>query len=476
MQLTQQDFPAHIFRAYDIRGRLSDLRLNVLVAIARAFAIQLKTQQIEHIVLGYDARHDGKRYATYIQHILAQQNIHVTALGCCSTPYMYFMAQKLTKTGSGIMLTASHNPKTDHGIKWLSHRSPPTPQDIQNIAHLAKQQYLSDVTLPMVDLSKKVEIPSAQAYLTQLAHDIRLEKALIVVVDGMHGAAGQYAKAILTTLGCQVIALRCDANGDFPDHAPDPSKKQHLTLLCEAVKQHGADIGLALDGDGDRLVVVDETASIISPDQLMCVFAEMCLKQYPQQEIVFDVKCANMITQVAQHYGGTATMLRTGSTFLRRYLAEHPKAVFGGEYAGHYVFNDGRGLGYDDGLYAGLRLMEYLTQRSPMTLSALFVDYPERCFTEDTYIATTGVPAQTLLKHFKQSYGHNTQAKLTEIDGIRLDFAHGFGIIRASNTGEYLTVRFDAINSVVLDEIKATFSAVFLADYPCIAAHILQAH
>lgn len=283
MQLTQQDFPAHIFRAYDIRGRLSDLRLNVLVAIARAFAIQLKQQQIDHVVLGFDARLDGKMYASYIQHILIQQHIHVTALGCCSTPYMYFMAQQLTKTGSGIMLTASHNPKTDHGIKWLSHKSPPTPEDIQNIAHLAKQQYLADLTLPIVEVSEVIEIPSAQAYLAQLEHDIQLKKPLTVVVDGMHGAAGQYAEVILNTLGCKVIALRCYANGDFPDHAPDPSKRQHLNLLCDAVKQHHADLGLALDGDGDRLVVVDENSNIISPDQLMCIFAEMCLKQYPQQ-------------------------------------------------------------------------------------------------------------------------------------------------------------------------------------------------
>lgn len=476
MRLTQQDFPTHIFRAYDIRGHLSELNPSIIVAIAKAFAIQLKKQHIEHIVLGFDARLDGKNYADYIQYILTQQHIQVTTLGCCSTPYMYFMAHQLTKTGSGIMLTASHNPKTDHGIKWLYHKSPPTPQDIQNILQLAQQQYLSDLTLPVIQPSQAVEIPSAQSYLAQLKDDIQLQRSLTVVVDGMHGAAGQYAQAILNELGCQVIALRCEANGHFPDHAPDPSKKQHLSLLCDTIKQSHADIGLALDGDGDRLVVVDELGHIISPDQLMCVFTEMCLMQYPQKEVVFDVKCASIIEKVAQRYGGTATMLRTGSTFLRRYLLENKRAVFGGEYAGHYVFNDGRGLGYDDGLYAGLRLMEYFTGKSPSkTLSYLFVDYPQRCFTEDTYISTTGTSAQTLLTLFKQRYSP-AQAQLSEIDGIRLDFFQGFGIIRASNTGEYLTVRFDAINLVVLEDIKATFSAVFLPDYPRIATHILQAH
>ncbi|MBF7684799.1 phosphomannomutase/phosphoglucomutase [Acinetobacter sp. B10A] len=475
MRLTQPDFPTHIFRAYDIRGRLSDLRLSVVVAIARAFAIQLKQQQIDHIVLGYDARHDGKTYAVYIEHILTQASIKVTQLGCCSTPYMYFMAQQSTKMCSGIMLTASHNPKTDHGIKWLINKSPPTPTEIQHIAQLAKQQYLNHQSLPTVQLDRPVEIPSAQTYLDQLQGDIHLQRTLTVVVDGMHGAAGPYATAILHSLGCQVITLRCEANGDFPDHAPDPSKKQHLQQLCDAVKKHHADLGLALDGDGDRLVVIDENATMISPDQLMCVFAEMCLKQHPQHEIVFDVKCANVIEHVAHHYGGTATMLRTGSTFLRRYLAGNKHAVFGGEYAGHYVFNDGRGLGYDDGLYAGLRLMEYLTQQPDHALSALFLDYPQRCFTEDTYIATTDTTAIKLLELFKRRY-NNTEAKLTEIDGIRLDFKQGFGVIRASNTGEFLTVRFDAINHAVLKDIKIAFSTVFLPEHPSISTQILNAH
>ena len=158
-----------------------------------------------------------------------------------------------------------------------------------------------------------------------------------------------------------MIALRCNADGNFPDHAPDPSQATHLELLRQNVLNHQADIGIALDGDGDRVVLLDENAHIISADRLLALFAQMCLKDHPQHEIVFDVKCSSMVRQVVERLGGQAKMIRTGSSFLRKYMSQSKgQAVFGGEYAGHYVFNDGRGLGYDDGLYAALRVMEYL--------------------------------------------------------------------------------------------------------------------
>ncbi|MFT4020253.1 MAG: phosphomannomutase/phosphoglucomutase, partial [Acinetobacter sp.] len=289
------------------------------------------------------------------------------------------------------------------------------------------------------------------------------------------GSAGRYAVDILQRLGCNVTALRCEANGHFPDHAPDPSKEQHLTQLKQTVLNVQAHLGFALDGDGDRMVIVDETGQVICADRLMCLFAKMCLEQHPQHEIVFDVKCSNQLVQCVQAFGGIATMIRTGSTFLRQYIAKSQrKAVFGGEYAGHYVFNDGRGQGYDDGLYAALRIIEYFSMQSAQHFSHLMSHFPPRYCTEDTYIPTYQYnPAQIFLELEQQC--RHISAHLTKIDGLRLDFDDGFGIIRASNTGEYFTVRFDANSSSRLAQIRHQFADI-LEDYPDIARDIRNTH
>ena len=225
------------------------------------------------------------------------------------------------------------------------------------------------------------------------------------------------------------------------------------------------------------MVILDENAHIISADRLMALFAQICLRANPHREIVFDVKCSSMVRETIEKMGGKATMIRTGSSFLRKYLTQSKgQAVFGGEYAGHYVFNDGRGLGYDDGIYAALRVMEYLCE-SPKetTLSQVLAAYPERCYTEDTYISTHSTNPKKVLSEIEQlSTGYG--AELIKIDGIRLDFDHGFGIIRASNTGEFFTVRFDADNPSRLDEIRQTFASMLHDHYPMIAQDILKAH
>ncbi|MGL5211317.1 MAG: phosphomannomutase/phosphoglucomutase, partial [Acinetobacter junii] len=245
--------------------------------------------------------------------------------------------------------------------------------------------------------------------------------------------------------------------------------------LQQLIIEHQADIGIALDGDGDRVVLLDENATIISPDRLLSLFAQMCLENHPQKEIVFDVKCSQMVANTVQQLGGQAKMIRTGSSFLRTYLTQsNGAAVFGGEYAGHYVFNDGRGFGYDDGLYAALRVMEYLTHSSSANLSALLKQYPERCCTEDTYISTHDINPLSVLNEI-ETLSQDLGAQLSKIDGVRLDFNDGFGIIRASNTGEYFTVRFDADHPDRLVEIRDKFVSMLQTRYPQIAQELAQA-
>lgn len=481
--IKMNDFPFKIFRAYDIRGKIEVLKPELIQAIASALADQFIANGQKQITLGYDARLTSPAFAQIILHVLQEKNIQVIEIGCCSTPQLYFAARQTQ--GNGIMVTASHNPKSDNGIKWVMCSEPPSPEMIQNIG-IAAAGYLNQNSVEQIetirshfrDLSLPHQLKSeyCQSYQAALLKDIHLPKRLKVVIDGLNGSAGFCANLVLKKLGCDVIAIRCNADGNFPDHAPDPSQATHLELLRQNVLNHQADIGIALDGDGDRVVLLDEHAHIISADRLLALFAQMCLKDHPQHEIVFDVKCSSMVRQAVERLGGQPKMIRTGSSFLRKYMSQSKgQAVFGGEYAGHYVFNDGRGMGYDDGLYAALRVMEYLCLFPQATLSEILAHYPDRFYTEDTYISTHHTDPKIVLNEI-EALSQNFGAELSKIDGVRLDFEHGFGIIRASNTGEYFTVRFDADCPNRLDEIRQTFASMLSDRYPMIAQEILQAH
>ena len=470
---TKYTFPLSIFRAYDIRGKLNHLTPHVIHSIGYALAQQYKNAGQYQVVIGYDARLTSPTYANIIQQIFQTQGLTVTNIGCCSSPMMYYIARDFG--GNGIMVTASHNPKSDNGIKWILKGEPPSPETIQQVGHLAQVSLSTNGDLHVETVFHQFNPQHCMQYQQSLLNDIQLLRPLKIVLDGLHGSAGHCAKQVLQNLGCEVIALRCEANGHFPDHAPDPSHAAHLQQLQATIIAEKADLGIALDGDGDRVVLLDEQAHIISPDRLISLFAQICLQQHPHKEIVFDVKCSRMVADTVGQLDGQAKMIRTGSSFLRAYLSKSQgTAVFGGEYAGHYVFNDGRGFGYDDGLYAALRVMEYLTQSNAQSLSELFSIYPERYCTEDTYISTHEVNPKQVLDEI-ELLSHHLGARLSKIDGVRLDFDDGFGIIRASNTGEYFTVRFDADHPDRLTEIRQKFVSMLQHQYPQIAQELAQA-
>lgn len=472
------DFPYQVFRAYDIRGKVELLNAQVIAAIAHAFAQKFKSNGQTQIVLGYDARLTGPHYAQ-IMHDILVQDFEVIDIGCCSSPQLYYIARQYQ--GNGIMITASHNPKSDNGVKWIVQNQPPSPEDIQQIASCAQSfyptctaQYCQASLNPAQHLPHQFRPDRYRAYIESLCQDIQLQRPLKVVLDGLNGSAGTTAEILLKQLNCEVIAIRCEANGHFPDHAPDPSQAIHLNLIREQVRLHSADLGIALDGDGDRVVLIDEQGNIISADRLLALLAQMCLLHKPSGEIVFDVKCSSMVRRSIEALGGKAKMIRTGSSFLRQYMAKSKgQAIFGGEYAGHYVFNDGRGFCYDDGLYAALRVMEYLSQFPNKTLSELLAAYPERFYTEDTYISTHNVNPHLVLSEIASS-SQKFNAALSKIDGVRLDFDHGFGIIRASNTGDFFTVRFDADTASDLNQIRHHFVSMLCDRYPLIAQDIIN--
>lgn len=465
-------FPLNIFRAYDIRGKLTNLTPMIIRSIAVALAAQYTEAGQKQIVIGYDARLTSPTYANIIQQIFEHQGLEVINIGCCSTPMMYYIARDYA--GNGIMVTASHNPKSDNGIKWILKGEPPSPEAIQQVGLYAEGFTDQIIEIQNLDQLHKIIPQYCLQYQQALLSDIHLSKPLKIVLDGLHGSAGRCAKSVLEKLGCDVIALRCEANGHFPDHAPDPSHAEHLRQLQQAIISENADLGIALDGDGDRVVLLDEQAHIISPDRLLSLFAQMCLQQHPHKEIVFDVKCSRMVADTVEQLNGQAKMIRTGSSFLRSYLSQsNGNAVFGGEYAGHYVFNDGRGFGYDDGLYAALRVMEYFGQSEARCLSELLAAFPERYCTEDIYISTHNASPQQVLNNI-EIISHRLAARLSKIDGVRLDFDDGFGIIRASNTGEYFTVRFDADHPDRLVEIRQKFISMLQDQYPQIAQELAQ--
>lgn len=471
MGFMQHQFPMQLFRAYDIRGKVSLLNAGVVEAIAHGLAQQYQQAGQTRVAIGYDARLTSPTYAKIIQQIFQQYGIDATVIGCCSSPMLYFTAKEFD--GNGIMITASHNPREDNGIKWLMQGEPPCPETIQKVGQEAKQYY-SDELLPIPEAQHEIITEYCLKYQQSILDDIQLQRRYKVVLDGLNGSAGRCAALVLKKLGCDLTTIRTEANGHFPDHAPDPSQDAHLQKLKLTVLKTGADLGIALDGDGDRLVLIDAAGEIIRADQLLCLCAEICLKDHPGQEFVFDVKCSTQVRNTVLALGGKPVMLRTGSSFLRKYLANAKgQAIFGGEYAGHYVFNDGRGGGYDDGVYTALRIMEYLDQTGQSLADAL-KKYPKRIGTEDLYISTHRIQPQELLD-FVEVQSRQLNAQISKIDGIRLDFDDGFGIIRASNTGEYFTVRFDAENQQRLNEIRHLFVSMLRDRYPAIAKDILDA-
>ena len=445
-----QQFPAHLFRAYDIRGSIDDLRIDLISSIGRALGSQLREQDQYQVVVGYDARSSSSGYAKLIRQSLSDCGLTVVDIGMVTTPICYFAAAQYD--GNGIMVTASHNPADENGVKWLIQHRSPTPDAIQQLMQRVQQANFTE------GLGQVISQSFTDSYLNQLADDVLLSQPVHISIDGMNGSAGEVALAAFQAAGCEVSSLNIEANGMFPNGAPDPSNAAFLQELSNDIVISGSTLGFAFDGDGDRLVVLDSQGKVVSPDHLITLFAKICLDSNPGSDIVFDVKCSRMVSTVVTQEGGRPIMVRTGNTFLREALTNPAyQAVFAGEFSGHYFFNDQRGHGQDDGLYAALRLLEWLDVQG-RTLEQVLADLPQRVSTPDLYLALEATNANELLTEFEQAASQLSDAKISTIDGIRLDFEYGFGIIRSSNTGNFLTARFDADTSDNLQVIRSTFA------------------
>ena len=436
-----------IFREYDIRGIVPDQINDLSVkAIAKAVAIKCRNEEVDEIALGRDGRLSGDYLLRFLSRELKSFGINILNLGIVSSPLLYFAAKKI-KSKSGIMITGSHNPKNYNGFKIVINDSPVSGIEILDL-----------ISEELVNLKNSGREIVRQNIMDEYINEVISQagsnvKAMKIVVDCGNGSAGEIAPKLIRSLGHQVIELFCKIDGNFPNHHPDPGKIENLQDLIKVVKNESADIGIAFDGDGDRLGVVSGNGEIIYPDQLMMIFSKEVLKNYQGKEIVFDVKCTNLLNKIITDAGGIPLMSPSGHFHIKNALKK-TKAPLAGEMSGHIFFND-RWYGFDDAHYAAFRLIEIL-KKSKSSLDSLVKDLPKAFSTPEMNLNVEENRKFQIVEDFIAKADFGTADKIT-IDGLRVNFEDGWGLLRASNTTPKLVLRFEASSPKRLDEIENIF-------------------
>jgi phosphomannomutase/phosphoglucomutase len=436
-----------IFREYDIRGIVpSQINELSIKSISHAVAKKCNDENIHELVLGRDGRLSGERILNLLSKELQSNGIDIVNIGIVTSPLLYFAAKKLPSK-SGIMITGSHNPKNYNGFKIVINDVP--------ISGLEILSLLSDKPINETNIGKEVYNNDVKDEYIQevLSHSSKQPKKIKVVLDCGNGSAGEIAPKLIRSLGYEVIELFCEIDGNFPNHHPDPGKVENLQDLIQAVHENSADVGMAFDGDGDRLGVVTEKGEIIFPDQLMMIFAKDVLKKFPGKEIVFDVKCTNLLSNIIKESGGIPVMSPTGHFHIKNTLKQ-TNAPLAGEMSGHIFFND-KWHGFDDGHYSAFRLLEIMNDLN-IPLSTILDQLPKAFSTPELNINVSEDKKFEIVKNFVDKAQFEGGTKVT-IDGLRVDFDDGWGLIRASNTTPKLVLRFEAKTSSRLKEIKNMF-------------------
>lgn len=444
-----------IFRAYDIRGVVGEsLTTGVARLIGRAIGSEARDRGLTEIVVGRDGRLSGPDLVFALITGLRSTGIDVIDIGMAPTPVTYFAGYHL-RTGSGISVTGSHNPPDYNGFKVVLGGETLSEDAIQNLYRRIETGRFVDGMggLQTIDVN--------QDYIRRITDDIQVERKLKVVVDCGNGIPGAIAPAVLEGIGCDVIPLYCDVDGTFPNHHPDPSDLHNLQDLIVSVKQVGADIGLAFDGDGDRLGVVTASGEVIFPDRLLMLFATDILVRNPGATIIYDVKCTGHLQPLILQQGGSPLMWRTGHSLIKAKMKE-TDAALAGEMSGHFFFSE-RWYGFDDGIYAAARLMEILAgdveERTP---EQIFATLPKGVSTPELKIPMREGEHYRFVENFR-ARAKFEGARLTTIDGVRADWSDGWGLVRASNTTPVLVLRFDADNATALQRIQNVFRTQLLA-------------
>ncbi|MEO8748657.1 MAG: phosphomannomutase/phosphoglucomutase [Rhodanobacter sp.] len=450
---------ASIFRAYDIRGVVGKtLSSDIARLLGQAVGALMLEKSLHEIVIGRDGRLSGPELAEGLSAGLRAAGIDVLDLGAVPTPVVYY-ATFHCNTSCGIVVTGSHNPPEYNGFKIVVGGETLAEAGIQDL-----YRRMTSGALPADGHGSSREVDVGPDYVERIVSDVLTERRLKIVVDAGNGIAGTLAPQLLEGIGCEVIPLYCDVDGSFPNHHPDPSDPANLRDLIESVTKIGADLGVAFDGDGDRLGVVSRSGEIISPDRVLMLFARDVLSRQPGATVIYDVKCSSHLKSQILDAGGSPLMWRTGHSLIKAKMRE-TDAELAGEMSGHFFFKE-RWYGFDDGLYAAARLLEILAgdllERTP---EEVFATLPQSVSTPELKIQMAeGAHFQFMEKFRAQaSFG---DAALTTIDGVRADWPDGWGLVRASNTTPVLVLRFEADNAVVMRRIQDVFRQQLLALEP----------
>jgi phosphomannomutase / phosphoglucomutase len=451
-----QNLPKEIFKAYDIRGIVGKtLTAEIVEAIGHAIGSEASARKQHTIAIGRDGRLSGPELIAALARGIQKSGINVIDVGCVPTPMVYFAAYQL-QTNCAVMLTGSHNPPDYNGLKMVLDGETLSGDTILSLRTRIEQNNLThgNGSYAQQDISA--------AYIARIVSDIKLARPMRVTVDCGNGVAGAYVANLYRQLGCTVTEMFCEVDGHFPNHHPDPSDPKNLVDLIHALKENDSELGLAYDGDGDRLGVVTKDGKIIFPDRQLMLFAADVLSRNPGAEIIFDIKSTRNLFAWIKNHGGKPTLWKTGHSLVKAKMRE-TGALLAGEMSGHVFFKE-RWYGFDDGLYTGARLLEILSKvANPSdTLNAL----PDAFCTPELHIHTAEGENHALLEQLQRTAKFNGANEIITLDGLRVEYADGFGLARPSNTTPVIVLRFEADTEVGLQRIQNDFRTIFKATAP----------
>ena len=441
---------ANIFKAYDIRGIYGkELTLDAIGLIAKSIS-NLYPNDNDTIVIGRDGRNSSSEISKALIDSFLKNGKNVIDIGEVPTPLLYFAVNHLS-LNSGIIITGSHNPKEYNGLKMIMDGHTLSGGEITRIYDDIIDGTFSNLNLPNTSY-KNLNI--SDEYIKQVNRNISIKKKLKIAVDAGNGVAGPIAVEIYRKLGLELIELYCNVDGDFPNHHPNPSDPKNLIDLINEVKKSKCDLGIAFDGDGDRCLILDNKGNIVWPDRQMMIFSKDILSQNQNAKVIYDVKSSSFLANVIKNSGGQPIMCRTGHSYIKKMMRE-TNAILAGEMSGHVFFND-KWYGFDDGIYCGARMIEIVSNQS-IESSEIFADLPNSFSTPEINIPVDKDGIQhDFMEKFKSSAIFE-DAEISTIDGLRVDYDDGWGLLRASNTTSCLVMRFEAESKERLLEIKNSF-------------------
>ena len=451
------DLPKEIFKAYDIRGIVGKTLTPVIVeSIGRAIGSTARERGVSEIVIGRDGRLSGPALIAALGSGMRAAGVGTVDIGMVATPLVYYAAQALGPSASGVMVTGSHNPPDYNGLKMVL-----AGETLHGDAITALRARIEAGNLTSGEGNSRTH-DIGEAYFSRVLGDVKLARPMRIALDCGNGVAGAFAPELFRRLGCEVTELFCEVDGTFPNHHPDPAVPKNLADLIACVKDGDAELGIAFDGDGDRLGVVTKDGHVIYPDRQLMLYAADVLARNPGATIIYDVKCTRNLAPWITRHGGVPLLWKTGHSLIKAKLKE-TGALLGGEMSGHVFFKE-RWYGFDDALYCGARLLEIVSRAS--NPSAVLDALPDSVSTPELQLTLDEGEHFALIAKLQREARFPTAAQVINIDGLRVEYKDGFGLARASNTTPVVVLRFEGDTREALLRIQADFRAALLAVKP----------